>query len=100
INIDLPANGLLPLEGSASDDIGLASLTLRIKRENGETLQAKPYRGGKSFRQPDGRYPQMLEYKDSVELDKLKQEDGKPAILKPDQVIEYWLEATDLCDYP
>src|SRR5262249_51891879 len=53
-NIELSANGLLPLEGSASDDIGLASLTLRMKLGTGEPLQAKPYRGGKSFRQPDG----------------------------------------------
>jgi hypothetical protein len=100
-NVELPANGVLNLEGSASDDFGVASLNLRMKIEDGATLQPKPYRKAEALRRGDGSYPQMLAYRDFLELDKLQQEDGKP--LEPLPVgakIEYWLEAIDNCDYP
>ncbi len=99
-DISLPVNGLLELEGFASDDNGVAGMTLRLKVVEGAVLQAKPYRAGKSFRLQDGGYPKMLDYKDSVELEKLMDEQGKPAALKPKMEIEYWLEAADACDYP
>jgi hypothetical protein len=99
-NISLPVNGLLELEGFASDDNGVAGMTLRLKVVDGPMLQAKPYRAGKSFRLQDGGYPKMLEYKDSVELEKLMDEQGKLAALKPKMEIEYWLKAADACDYP
>ncbi|HMF13863.1 MAG TPA: hypothetical protein VKE94_16210, partial [Gemmataceae bacterium] len=98
-DISLPANGLLALEGSASDDLGVERMTLRMQVE-GQPLQPKPYRGGKSFKLPDGGYPKMLEYKDAVELDKLKDAEDKRFELKAKMVLEYWLEAADACDYP
>jgi hypothetical protein len=99
-NIELPANGILRLQGSASDDHGLAGLTLRMKKEGGAELQSKPYRNGEPLHRGDGSLPQMLEYQDFVELDKVKNADGRPAELKANEQIEYWLEAIDNCDYP
>jgi hypothetical protein len=98
-DITLPANGLLQLEGSASDDLGVERMTLRMRVAD-QTLKPKPYRDGKSFKLADGGYPKMLAYKDAVELDKVKDEEGKPFALKPKMEMEYWLEAADACDYP
>jgi hypothetical protein len=97
--ISLPANGILQVEGSATDDHGLTGFTLQmqVKPENGsaERLPAKPYWPGKSFQLADGRYPLALDYQDFVELGKVRTQG-----LQPGTVIEYWLEATDNCDYP
>src|SRR5439155_18096160 len=95
---NLPANGLLRLEGSAADDFGLTALSLRMKDESGTVFPPKPYRPEKPLRMGDGNSPQTLDYKDFVELEKLKNQKGKP--LDPGQVQEYCLEATDICDYP
>jgi hypothetical protein len=100
-DIQLPANGLLRLEGKASDDFGITSVDLRVKIENGPVLQSKTYRKGETLRRGDGSYPQVLAYQDFVELDKLQREDNQPvALLQPGAKLEYWLEATDNCDYP
>jgi hypothetical protein len=97
----LPANGVLHLEGSASDDFGLVSLNLRMKMEEGTLLKAKPYRNGEALRRGDGSYPQVLAYRDFIELDKVQKEDGQAlAPLGPGSKLEYWLEAKDNCDYP
>jgi hypothetical protein len=99
-DVSLPANGLLPLEGRATDDNGLTSLVLHLRPEGGTELRPQPYRTGKSFRLADGGYPKMLEYRDFVDLARLKQHDGKPVALAPKSVLEYWLEVADDCDYP
>jgi hypothetical protein len=99
-DVTLPSSGLLQLEGSASDDLGVASMTLRMQIVGGASLEPKPYRPGKSFQLPAGGYPKMLEYKDAVELDKVKDTEGKPFALQPKMVVEYWLEAADACDFP
>lgn len=93
--ISLPTNGVLPLEGAASDDLGITGMTLKMRLSKDEPLPDKPYRADKKdgFRLADGSYPKNLDYKDFVELDKLKG-------LKPGLELEYWLEATDACDYP
>ncbi|MFL5243013.1 MAG: hypothetical protein ACJ8FY_12970 [Gemmataceae bacterium] len=97
----LPAIGTLQLEGFASDDFGIKQMTLRMTMNDGTVLKPKPYREGKSFKLgEDGGYPQMLEYKDFVELAKLKSEIGQPLNLLPGAVIEYWLEAEDAFDMP
>jgi hypothetical protein len=98
-DISLPANGTLELEGSASDDIGVTSIALRMSVVKGPALAAKPYREGKSFKLEDGGYPKMLHYKDFVALDKVKDALGQPFALQPGMVIEYWLDAADNCDY-
>jgi hypothetical protein len=94
--LSLPANGTLVLEGAAHDDYGLTGLTLKMQVEGRE--ESRPYRPGKSFRFDNGTYPLKLDYRDAVELDKLRQENGQP--LRPGMKIEYWLEAADNCDYP
>jgi hypothetical protein len=99
-DVTLPANGLLPLEGVATDDIGLRVMTLCLRLAKGDKLQDKPYRAGKSFQLKDGSYPRSLEYRDFVDLASLKDEAGRPVKLEPKAVVEYWLEATDNCDYP
>jgi hypothetical protein len=99
-DVTLPVNGLLQLEGVANDDIGVKSLALHLRVAEGPELGPQPYRAGKSFRLEDGGYPKTLQYKDFVELAKVKDADGKPAGLRPKMVLEYWLEAQDDCDYP
>jgi hypothetical protein len=99
--ISLPANGVLSLEGSATDDFGITGFTLRMqtKPKNSspsEPLPAKPYRPGKSFKLADDSSPAQLDYKDFVELNKVA--NGQP--LKPGTIVEYWLEAIDNCDFP
>jgi collagen type III alpha len=99
----LPANGTLHVEGTAHDDIGLKSAALRFKvLEGGDkpALQPKTYREGKPFQFDDGTFPDFLEYKDFVALDKLKTSKGEPFPLKAGMVLQYWLEATDNSDYP
>src|SRR6266478_4478726 len=100
-DISLPVNGVLQVEGSATDDHGLTGFTLRMQinsKDQPEPLQAHHYRPGKGFQLADGSYPLALDYADVVELDKLRQINQQP--LRPGMVIEYWLEATDNCDYP
>ena len=99
-DVDLPLNGILNLEGSASDDYGLGRLALHMKLVDGQEIQERPYRAGKDLRQGDGSYPLMLDYKDYVELDKLKNKAGAAIKPRPGDVLEYWLEAADNCDYP
>ncbi len=99
----LPANGTLQLEGTARDDIGIKSMDLHLKVLAGDVKPAlgpKPYREGKSFQFDNGTYPDYLEYKDFVALDKLKTAARKPFPLKTGMVLEYWLEARDNSDYP
>jgi len=97
----LPAIGTLRLEGFASDDFGIKQMTLRMMLNDGTVLKAKPYREGTSFKLGEaGGYPQMLDYKDFVELPKLKSEIGQAVNLLPGAVIEYWLEAQDAFDMP
>lgn len=98
--ITLAANATLNVEGSASDDIGVKGLALRMQVVDGPELLPKVYREGKSFQLTGGGYPQMLEYLDAIELGKVKDKEGKPFPLKPGMVIEYWLEASDNCDFP
>jgi hypothetical protein len=100
-DIALPANGVLRLAGSASDDFGLAGLVLRLRAaDEAVLLQPKPYRDGKQLLAGDGTPPLTLDYQDFVELQKLKRENGGPVTLQPGKRLEYWLEATDTCDYP
>lgn len=99
-NVQLPANGTLSLEGAAVDDYGVKSLTLRMQVAKGPALAPKIYRPGKSFRLESGKYPEKLDYKELVALDALKSGDGKVFPLATGMEIEYWLEASDNCDYP
>ncbi|MBI3411189.1 MAG: hypothetical protein HY040_22880 [Planctomycetes bacterium] len=102
-DVSLPANGTLQLEGKASDDVGVKSVTLRLKVHEGElrpALEPKVYRPGKSFQFDNGTYPFVIEYKDFLALDKIKTAKGEPFALKPGTVLEYWLEAVDNSDYP
>jgi hypothetical protein len=101
-DVTLPANGALPLEGVASDDFGITSMTLRLQVANGPNLQPKAYRQDekKSFKFDDGTYPRTLQYHEVLDLTKVKDEAGQVVAFKAGQVIEYWLEAADNCDYP
>jgi hypothetical protein len=94
----LPANGTLQLKGKATDDYGLADLKLRLKIKD-TYLQPKPYVHAQ-YRYEDGSFPLSHDYQDFIELEKLRQENGAAQPLKPGDIIEYWLEGTDNCDYP
>jgi hypothetical protein len=95
-----PADALVDLEGVASDDIGVAGITLRMKVENGPVLEDRPYRSEKELRLADGGFPNVLDYKDFIDLAKLQDRDGKAVSLTPGMVLELWLEARDACDQP
>jgi hypothetical protein len=93
--VSLPANGTLALQGAVRDDYGLTRLELKMNIQGEE--QSKPYRPGKSFRFDNGSFPLKLDYKDLVELDKIRLRNGQS--LQPGMTIEYWLEAADNCDF-
>ncbi|HZT81329.1 MAG TPA: DUF4175 family protein, partial [Gemmataceae bacterium] len=82
-DVTLPADGVLELEGSASDDVGVKRMTLRMRVVGGAALKEKPYRDGKTFELEAGGYPLTLDYFDFVELDKLHNAEGKPVFLQP-----------------
>jgi hypothetical protein len=92
-DVTLPANGILKVRGSASDDFGLERLSLHMLKCEPDVM---PYRNGKSLRTDDGSYPRRVDYMDFVDLSKV-QMTGRP--LQPGEVIEYWLEARDNCDF-
>jgi hypothetical protein len=96
----LAADALLKLKGTASDDIGVKELTLRLKTAEGVALKPKPYRSPEALKLADGGYSNLVEYQDFLDLAKVKDEAGKPFALTPGMVLEYWLEARDACDYP
>ncbi len=99
-DVRLPANGVLQLEGQASDDVGVKALTLKAQLVGGPKLKARPYRSDDKLRLPGGGYPLTLAYKDFVELAKVQAEDDSALELRPGMELEYWLEAADACDYP
>jgi hypothetical protein len=98
-DVSLPANGLLHLEGKATDDVGVQGIVLRAQVPGGARLQPRPYRSQERLRLADGGYPLSIEYKDSLDLGAVKGEDGKAVVLKAGMEVEYWLEASDACDY-
>jgi hypothetical protein len=97
--VPVASNGALPLKGSAKDDYGITDMKLRMRVKAGPNLQAKPYKPGQ-YKYDDGGYPLEHDYQDFIDLNKLALEDGKPHQAKPGDEIEYWLEATDNCDFP
>jgi hypothetical protein len=70
--VTLPANGLLKIDGTVGDDIGIESIVLRM-----------------TARDPSGKIETPLQPK--------PYQDGKPFPLEEKMTIEYWLEATDNC---
>jgi hypothetical protein len=102
-DIELPENGTLLLEGHASDDIGVKSLTLHVRVADGpakQTFAPLPYRLEMPWQNADGTYPQVIEYLDVLELDMLRNPKGTLIGLPAGTVLEYWLEAADNADYP
>ena len=103
-DVTLPENGTLTLIGSATSAIGVKGLTLHLRIIDGPdqsiALLPQPFRPGVSFQLPDGSYPLEMAYQDFVALDQFKDDKGMPLLLRPGNVIEYWLEATDAADYP
>ena len=96
----LAADALLKLEGTATDDIGVKEMMLRLKVVDGPALAAKPYRSPEALCLADNGYPNFVEYKDFLDLAQVKDKAGKLMVLQPGMVLEYWLEARDACDYP
>jgi hypothetical protein len=92
-NVTLPANGILKVRGWAGDDFGLKRLSLHMLK----CEPVLPYRQGKSLRSEDGSDPRRIDYKDFVDLSKVQNTGGGPLV--PGQVIDYWLEAVDNCDF-
>jgi hypothetical protein len=97
-NTKLPADSLLRVEGKASDDIGVKSLNLRMM-VGAQKLKAQLYRPDEGMRLPKGGYPLSVDYKDFVELAKVHTDEDKPFALQPGMKLDYWLEATDGCDF-
>jgi uncharacterized low-complexity protein len=95
----IAADGMLQLEGLATDDFGIRKMTLRMKLD-GQELKAQPYLAPKAFELDTGGLMRSVEYKDNVDFTKLATSSG--IAIKPEtgQKFEYWLEAEDACDYP
>ena len=68
----LHANDLLQLEGNATDDFGVAEMWLNLKVENGPALPRQEYRSPKEFQLPHGGNPTTVDYKDFVDLAKVR----------------------------
>ena len=96
----LQADGLLQLEGLVTDDIGVAEMWLNLRVENGPTLPRQEYRSRKELQLQHGGNPTRVDYKDFVDLTKLKPTDDPLFAVRPGMVLEYWLTAEDACDYP
>ena len=97
--VDIPANGLLKVDGTVGDDMGIASAELVMKYAGRE--YRKKYRDGASLRsETDQSYPTSLDYKDSISLTELKDAAKNPVVLQPGTDIEFWVEATDNCTEP
>ena len=101
--IEVSANGQLAVDAAVGDDFGIDKVTLKMKVVgDAETLLADvPYQGGKSFlRATDDTWPTSVEYKDSVDLAKVKSAAGLSFALKEGMQLEFWLEAADNCTEP
>ena len=96
--ITLPTNGLLEVDAIITDDFGIEDATLRFSVTGGLKIAGKNYGNEASFkREKDGTFPTRIDYKDSVKLDSLKDDVGKPVLLQAGQILEFWLEAKDNC---
>jgi hypothetical protein len=97
----VPANGVLPLKGRATDDHGLTRMTLRRVVSDGKStrlLPPVPYREGK-LQLEDGSHLRDVEYRDGLDLGKPGDGgEGQPLRLGSD--VEFWLEAADDYTYP
>jgi hypothetical protein len=96
----LHANDLLQLEGTATDDIGVAEMWLNLKVDNGPVLPRQEYRSPKEFQLPHGGNPTAVDYKDFVDLAKVRSPADPAFVVRPGMVLEYWLSAKDACDFP
>ncbi len=101
-DISLPLNGTLNVAGLVSDDVGVRSMTLKVRMVEGakSDLAGKPFRAGKDFKFDDGGYPDKVDYRDFMPMTALTTPDGKAFATKAGMVLEYWLEARDNSDYP
>ncbi len=103
---EIPANGQLAIDGKVGDDYGIETITLkmRIVGTTERPLPDRPFLNGMSasfLREKDKSWPTDVDYKDSVDFAKLTKDAAGLALdLKPDTIIEYWLEATDNCTEP
>jgi collagen type III alpha len=102
--IALPVTSMLAIDAVLNDDHGIVSAGLRMKLpgQNSVVIPTKKFRDGKSLaRTKDGSFEtEIPDYKESVTLDKLTDEAGKPIVLKEGDLLEYWVEATDNCTEP
>ena len=96
----LQADGLLQLEGTATDDVGVAEMWLNLRVDNGPTLPKQEYRSRDALKLPHGGNPTTVEYKDFVDLQKFNGVGDPLFAIRPGMVLEYWLTAEDACDYP
>ncbi|MCX7701808.1 MAG: hypothetical protein N2039_13100, partial [Gemmataceae bacterium] len=95
----LPADGMLRLGGVVQDDFGIQRITLQM-RLSGRELKPQPYLAPQNFVLETGGYMRSIDYKDDVDLLKLESPAGLKVQPKSGQILEFWLEAEDNCDYP
>jgi hypothetical protein len=99
-DMKLPADGILHLEGLAADEYGVAAVRLRLRVENGPELAPQEYRKSEELRLPGGGRPTRVEYRDFVELAKVKNPKDERFRPAENMVLVYWLEAEDACAAP
>ena len=81
------------------DDVGVAAARLNLKVDNGPTLPRAGVPFADALKLPHGGNPTTVEYKDFVDLTKLKNPADPLFSVRPGMVLEYWLTAEDACDY-
>jgi hypothetical protein len=92
-DVQIPLNGSLPLSAQIEDDIGLASVTLKLRVVDGPDLPDLPYLANK-LGTPQFGTPRQLAYLELAQPEQWGQ------AVRPGSTIEYWLEARDACDVP
>lgn len=98
-DLALPADGMLRLEGVARDDFGITNLTLRMNLD-GLELKPQAYLAPRSYVLETGGFMRTIQYKDDIDFLKIEFTNGLKASPRAGQILEYWLEATDNCDFP
>jgi len=85
--LHVPANGIVRMEGKATDDFGIANAVLKLKVVGGDAYEQR-------YRRNDVILLKNLDYLDFVDLA------GTKLNLHPGDRVECVLEVGDQCDYP
>ncbi|MFL5329283.1 MAG: DUF4175 family protein [Gemmataceae bacterium] len=97
-------NGILFINGRATDDFGLTKARLVFRMYGAEGATPEPLQpvacAEKLLARTDGKFPRLLELKEAVPLDSLRDAAGAKVTWQPKMQIEYAFEVEDNYDNP